>query len=208
MKKLLGVLFGLSFLIPGAYAQIEIHGYGGYVPGSTTAYSYNGYRLRIDGGGNFGVSISKSLPIGASVELGFSQFNSTIKQNGGIVDIVKPQDISVEYYQLGVVKPLMDGESFIPYGLFSLGASRFDPKLDPQDYWRFAMNAGLGIKYFVSDKIGIRLQARVLMPLYFSGAGFGCGIGTGGASCGGGIGMGSEILQADFTGGVVLRVGQ
>ena len=45
------------------------------------------------------------------------------------------------------------------------------------------------------------------MPLYFGGVGFGCGIGTGGSGCGGGVGMGSEILQADFTGGVVLRVG-
>lgn len=208
MKRLLVLtawFVGLASTL--AQAQIEIHGYGGYVPGSRTAYSYNGYRLRIDGGGNYGVSVSKTLPHGVAVELGFSQFKSTLKQDGGIVDIVKPQDISVEYYQLGAVKSLMEGDSFVPYGLFSLGASRFAPKDVREDYWRFAINAGLGIKYFVSDKFGLRLQARLLMPLYFSGAGFGCGIGTGGASCGGGVGMGSEILQADFTGGVILRVG-
>lgn len=101
----------------------------------------------------------------------------------------------------------MDGDTFIPYGLFSLGDSRFSPEESSQDYWRFAINAGLGIKYFITDKVGIRLQTRILMPLYFQGVGFGCSIGTGGSGCGTGIGIGSEILQADFTGGVVLKIG-
>lgn len=189
-------------------AQIELNAYGGYVPGSKTAYSYNGYRFRIDGGGNFGVGLSKTLPTGIAVELGYSRFESTLKQDGGIIDIINPQNIIVEYYQLGALKPLMEGETFIPYGLFSLGASRFAPEEATQDYWRFAINAGLGMKYFFTDKVGIRLQARILMPLYFAGAGFGCSIGTGGSGCGTGIGMGSEILQADFTGGIVLRIGE
>ncbi len=191
-----------------AQAQIELHGYGGYVPGSNTAYSYSGYRLRIDGGGNFGVGISKTLPMGVAVELGYSRFQSTLRQSGGIVEEVSPQNIIVEYYQLGGVKPLMEGETFVPYGLFSLGVSRFAPEETLQDYWRFAINTGLGMKYFFTDKVGIRIQARLLMPLYFAGAGFGCSIGTGGSGCGTGIGMGSEILQVDFTSGVVLKLGQ
>lgn len=195
-------------MVTVSIAQIEINAYGGYVPSSKTAYSYNGYRLRIDGGANFGVALSKVLPSGIAVELGYSHFQSILKQDGGIIDVVNPQDITVEYYQLGALKPLMEGDTFIPYGLFSLGASRFAPKEALQDYWRFAINVGLGMKYFFTDKVGIRLQARVLMPLYFQGAGFGCSIGTGGSGCGTGIGMGSEILQADFTGGIVLRVGQ
>jgi hypothetical protein len=46
----------------------------------------------------------------------------------------------------------------------------------------------------------------MLMPLYFGGLGFGCGIGTGGSSCGGGATFGTEIIQGDFTGGIVLRI--
>ncbi len=208
MKKILLSSALLCAIVSVSIAQIEINAYGGYMPGSKTAYSYSGYRLRIDGGANFGVALSKVLPMGLAVELGYSHFQSTLKQDGGIVNEVNPQDITVEYYQLGALKPLMEGDTFIPYGLFSLGASRFAPKEALQDYWRFAINAGLGMKYFLSDKVGIRIQARLLMPLYFQGAGFGCSIGTGGSGCGTGIGMGSEILQADFTGGIVLRVGQ
>lgn len=191
------------------YAQFEINVYGGYVPGASTAYSYNGYRLRIDDGGNFGIALNADLPLkGVQAELSYMHFSSTIRQDGGLVDIVEQQPIVVEFYQLGVLRPFKEETQFIPYGLFTLGVSRYAPEKATEEYWRFAINAGLGVKYFITDNVGLRIQARLLMPLYFSGAGFGCSIGTGGSGCGTGIGFGSEILQADFTGGVVLKIGQ
>ena len=69
------------------------------------------------------------------------------------------------------------------------------------------MNLGIGVKYFFTDVVGVKFQARLLMPMYFGGVGFGCGIGTGGSSCGGGATFGTEIIQGDFTGGLVFRVG-
>ncbi|MCB0504084.1 MAG: hypothetical protein KDC58_01145 [Cyclobacteriaceae bacterium] len=209
MKKILFFLALSIFTYKGALAQIQVNVYGGYVPASKTAYNYSGYRLRIDDSGNFGVALDFALPLkGIEAEVSYMHFSSTLRQDGGIVDNVETQPIIVEYYQLGLLKPLMEGSSFIPYGLFTLGASRFAPEKATKEYWRFAMNAGLGVKYFFTDKMGIRLQARLLMPLYFSGAGFGCSIGTGGSGCGTGVGFGSEILQGDFTGGVVLKLGQ
>ena len=196
----------MLFAMESAMAQIEINAYGGYMPGSHTMYTYNGYRLRIDGGGNYGVGVGMATPLGVVAELSYMRFSSTIRQDGGLVDVVNPQPINVEYYQLGALKPLMEGETFVPYGMFSLGASRFNPTESNEDYWRFAVGLGLGIKYFFTDAVGIRLQARMLMPLYFGGVGFGCGIGTGGSSCGGGAYFGTEILQGDFTGGIVIRI--
>ncbi len=207
MKKLfiLSTVF-FALISEHAISQIEINVYGGYVPTSKTMYNYNGYRLKIDDGGNFGIGVGVATPLGVVAELSYMRFASTLSQDGGIVEVVNTQPINVEYYQLGINKPLMDGEEFVPYGLFSLGASRFNPTEDPDDYWRFAVNLGLGIKYFFTETVGIKLQARLLMPLYFGGIGFGCGIGTGGSSCGGGATFGTEILQGDFTGGVVLRI--
>ncbi len=209
MKKSIIISLLLVSVIIGANAQIELNAYAGYVPGAKFSYIYSGgAKLRIDGGDNFGFALGKVLPNDMTVELSYNRFNSVLKQDGGI-NVFDPRDIIVEYYQLGFLRALTEGnETFVPFGLVSLGASRFAPAGAPQDYWRFAMNAGLGIKYFLSDKVGIRLQARVLMPLYFAGAGFGCSIGTGGSGCGADVGMGSEILQADFTGGVILRVGE
>ncbi len=190
-----------------AFAQIEVNAYGGYMPGSHTMYNYNGYRLRIDGGGNFGVGFGVQTPMGVLAELSYMRLSSTLRQQGGIADVVEPQPVNVEYYQLGLYRPVIatDG-TFVPYGLFSLGASRFNPTQYTQDYWRFAIGLGVGMKYFFTDAVGIKLQARMLMPLYFGGLGFGCSIGTGGSGCGGGAYMGTEILQGDFTGGVVLKI--
>lgn len=191
-----------------ALAQFELNVYGGYVPPSKTMYSYNGYRLRIEDAGNYGAGLGYNTPFGIVAELSYMRFTSEIYQDGGIVEVVERQPINVEYYQLGIMKPLMEGETFVPYGLFSLGASRFNPPDLPEDAWRFAITGGLGIKYFFTDAVGIKAQARLLLPLYFAGLGFGCGIGTGGSGCGGGAGFGSEIIQGDFTGGVVLRFGE
>jgi hypothetical protein len=209
MKKIFTVIIviGLALTNDSALAQIEINAYGGWVPAANTMYSYNGYRLRIDGASNYGIGVGYVTPYGVVAELSYMRFSSEISQNGGVQEIVERQPIDVEYYQLGAQKPFMEGDTFIPYGLFSLGASRFNPTEQPEDYWRFAINLGLGMKYFFTETIGIKIQARMLMPLYFGGVGFGCGISTGGSGCGAGVGMGSEIIQGDFTGGVVLRLG-
>jgi opacity protein-like surface antigen len=209
MKKkiIFSMVLGMALISQTAMAQLELNVYGGYVPPSNTMYSYNGYRLRIDGAGNFGVGLGYETPYGVVAELSYMRFSSILSQNGGIQDIITDQPINVEYYQLGFQKAFQEGDTFVPYGLFSLGASRFNPTEQRDDAWRFAVNLGVGIKYFFTEKVGIKLQARMLMPLYFGGIGFGCGIGTGGANCGGGATFGSEILQGDFTGGVVLRIG-
>lgn len=205
-KTIVIVIVSLFFWHAKAQAQIEINAYAGYVPASHTMYNYNGYRLRIQDAGNYGIGVGVATPIGAVAELSYMRFSSTITQDGGIIEVVKPQPISVEYYQLGVNKPFMDDDKVVPYGLLSLGLSRFNPKNDPNDYFRFAVNAGLGLKYYFTESVGIRLQVRMLMPLFFNGVGFGCGIGTGGGGCGGGASFGTEILQADFSGGVVLKI--
>ncbi len=210
MKKniLLIIVLVLAIGVQPALAQFEINVYGGYVPKSKTMYSYNGYRLQIADGGNFGVGLGYKTPFGIVGELSYMRFSSTLSQDGGVVEVVEAQPINVEYYQLGAMKPFMEGDTFIPYGLFSLGASRFNPTEQNEDAWRFAVSLGVGVKYFFSDVVGVKFQARMLMPLYFGGVGFGCGVGTGGAGCGGGTYFGSEIIQGDFTGGVVLRLGE
>ena len=42
------------FIILTSQAQVEISPYAGYTFGGVTSYSYQGYRLRIDGVGNYG----------------------------------------------------------------------------------------------------------------------------------------------------------
>ncbi len=204
-KAIVLILIIFVFASERALSQIEINAFTGWVPSSKTAYSYNGYRLRIDGAQDYGAGIGINTAVGM-IEFNYTGFSSTLSQDGGIIDVVKPQPIKVSYYQFGVLKTLMEHEKLVPYGMFTLGWSTFNPTEDPINASRFSIALGLGLRYFFSDAIGIRLQARLLMPLYFGGVGFGCGVGTGGSSCGGGATFGVEILQGDFTGGVVFRI--
>ena len=54
-----------------------------------------------------------------------------------------------------------------------------------------------------SEKVGIRLQGRLLMPMYFAGVGLPAGTGGGGVSVNSAI----PILQGDLTAGLVLQLG-
>ena len=114
-----------------------------------------------------------------------------------------------QYYQIGSYKSL-DMDKLHPFTVFSLGASRYhafeisDPTIYIDDIWRFAMTLGVGIKYFFSDKIGIRLQGAFMMPMYFSGVGFYFGSGGSGLTTYSSVPM----LQGNFNGGLIFRLGK
>ena len=200
-KKIIAmILFVIFISAESVVAQIEINGYTGYVPGSKTAYNYSGYRLRIDGSQNFGAGLGLNTPVGM-IEFNYMGYASSLSQDGGITELVPKQPININYYQIGILKPLIENKDLIPYGMFTLGASQFKPE-EYNEVWRFSVAAGLGVRYFFTPLLGVRLQARLLMPLYFGGVGFGCGSG----GCGSGAYFGVEIFQGDFTGGVVFRI--
>jgi hypothetical protein len=120
---------------------------------------------------------------------------------------IRSADFTMNYYMLGFNYHAMDGP-LVPYGIVNVGLLNVKSK-ESESYSQnsFVAGGGLGIKYFLSDMVGIRLQARLLVPMRFTGVSIGCGIGTGGAGCGTGVSSYSNIIQGDFTGGVVLRIG-
>ena len=156
--------------------------------------------MRIEGAQNYGGGIGMNTPVGL-IEFSYMGFSSTLSQDGGI-QVIEDQPISVNYYMIGIARTLMEHEKFVPYGLFNIGASNFNMTEQSYNPVRFSIGLGLGARYFFTPAIGIRLQARLLMPLYFGGAGFGCGSG----GCGSGAYFGVEIFQGDFTGGVVIKI--
>ncbi len=85
---------------------------------------------------------------------------------------------------------------------------RFNLKESGGDYtagdaFRFAATIGGGAKILLSDKLGIRLQARLGLPMEMNGLYFGAG--TGGVSSG--VGFRIPMVQFDLSAGVILRLG-
>ncbi len=110
---------------------------------------------------------------------------------------------SQTYIMLGIVRTFnTEIPKFSPYVSTMIGMlnqSIHAPNISPQT--QLAVGLAGGIKYFIKENLGIKLQARIQAPL--SGIGLGVGIGFGGPSVG--VGSYSNNIQFDLSGGACFR---
>jgi hypothetical protein len=82
------------------------------------------------------------------------------------------------------------------------GAVGFLPQTDRYDNgWQFATGFNAGAKYYLTDRIGIRLQFHILIPIQFAADGFWFGNGGSGVRS---TGL-ATITQLGMVGGVFYR---
>jgi hypothetical protein len=117
--------------------------------------------------------------------------------------------VTTQYLQLGGVTTFDQGtvEPFLAGGL---GLAWFSPgsvevtgggmTIQPQDAWLFAFHLGGGMKWWISEVIGLRFEARFLMPVLFSSGTFLSG--PNGAALK--VNAGIPILQGDVTVGLAI----
>jgi hypothetical protein len=180
----------------------ELGGFYGYqFGGGFTVYQGD---VNIIDTGNYGFYIAMPLPVGRAkqLELSYTRQDTRLELKrypGGIKESLT--DLTVEYYQIGGINQFITpGSKLVPYGMFTLGATRFHPKNSEytDDKWMFAVTLGGGVKIFVREKIGLRLQGRLLLPINWGGAGL--WFGSGGPQVG--VSGGSSVLQGDLSGGL------
>ena len=202
MKRiLLLVLVGGIFLTNAIAQKIEVGGFYGYTLNTKLRTYYGEYKL--DNAANYGGQLSIGLATDMYLELTYYRMDS--KVNYYYNNLSDPLDMSTEYYQIGAVREVPVGSEFlVPFGLFSIGATRFNLKessenLNAGDFWFMSVMLGGGAKILLGERLGIRLQARMGLPMSFRGL----YIGTGG----GGASFYVPTVQFDFTAGVFLRFG-
>jgi len=110
---------------------------------------------------------------------------------------------SVQYFMLGGIAEKGRGsEKVKPFGLFQAGVFVLTPDNDLyQTTTKFAMAFGGGLNVDISEKIGLRMQGRLLMPMWFDGGYVYAG--TGGAAVG--VSAGIPLVQGDFLGGLTFK---
>jgi len=209
--------FGVMVLLGGllipetAGAQkLEITPFGGYFFAGKMAVREGDLNVKNDA--NYGVMIDYEVRRDILIELMFNRTDTrlVLKQypSGVNKDLF---DMSETYLHIGGLYRTQEMENGYVFTTFSLGATLFAPKIDTylsddgetvnvSDDWRFSIALGAGIKYFLSDKIGIRTQIRLLMPIYFAGGSLYFGTGGSGAS----LGAGTVLAQADITAGLIF----
>lgn len=208
LKKLLvSILLVALFVSTGAFSvsardtKFEIIPYGGYQWGGTLrGYSAD---ARLTDTGNWGIAVN--VPIRYNVDLTISytrQYTNLEIKYYNPPSVEQVFDLSNEYYQIGALNYFgqPDGKAK-PYLLMTLGATRMAPD-DPlySSEWFFSFCLGLGTKVYLNERIGLRLQARMLVPMLWSGAGLWCG----GGGCSVGVSGGSSVVQGDVTVGLVV----
>ncbi|MCT4673180.1 MAG: porin family protein [Prolixibacteraceae bacterium] len=164
-------------------------------------------RLDINDDMMYGGAISMPLDEYGDVEFAYTRmdsranFRSTSDLRSGSFNL------SVDYFQLGYLRYTQKG-NLRPYGLISAGATLFNSKSDNvDDTMTFSMTLGGGIKYYISDNLGIRLQGRLLLPMYFDGAGLMIGFNGSGSYSSVGVSSSQFLVQGDFSFGLVYRFG-
>lgn len=114
-------------------------------------------------------------------------------------------NLNISWYHIGVRKRFNTSEQVVPFAGGSIGLTDFDLDSSPTSYDETALSIALqaGTNVYFSDKIGLRLHARLLVPIQFNGFGFYAGTGGSGATAT----AGSYFVQADFGAGLVIRLG-
>ena len=194
---------------PPSRGEIELGGFVGWTV-STDASTFNG-NIIIDGAVDYGGTIDYFIRPGYAVELLYA-YVPTQARFASFVPGVPSSDsagFGLHWIQIGghVSRPYGRIE---PFGAITAGMVIIHPSAvrfqdgttySGDDTVRFAFTAGLGFKVWLTENVGLRFEARALVPVYFSGGGF--WVGTGGASVG--LSGGIPFAQFDFTGGISVR---
>ncbi|RLD67455.1 MAG: hypothetical protein DRJ29_11215 [Bacteroidetes bacterium] len=202
MKRvLLLLILGGLFLTETVAQQIEIGGFYGYTLNTRARTYYGDYTLYNNP--NYGGHLSVELMSDMFVELTYNRSDTQIKYYWN--NAYEPLDMSSEYFQVGGLQQINTGSDALkPFGSFSIGATRFNlqesyGEVNAADKWYMSIALAGGAKILLGEKLGIRLQARMGLPMSFSGL----WLGTGGS----GASFYVPVAQFDFTAGVFLRFG-
>ena len=209
MKRTIFLLTVLTVLTAGLYAEMppfEITPMIGYhLAGGTD--SAEG-RIDIDDSMTYGLFLSfTDMPGGFSVDLSYTRADSHLGFVSTDADYSDTSfGIASNYMLLGVNKDFLENKFRLFIGA-DIGAAWFDSKdSSVSDAWFFALDLKGGAKFYFSDRLGIRLQGRFLLPLNFYDTGLFVGIGTGGGSGGITFSGTTFIYQGDFTAGLIIRL--
>jgi len=191
-----------------AQGVVEFSGWGGYMLGGRVDF-YEG-RFKMNDDVTYGGAIAFEMSKNNFAEISYSNTSTTANfipyRNG-----YNPWtgDIGINYIQIGSVRKFDLGGPIEPFAGISLGTAILNIKqTNISDVWRFSMAFKGGLNIFLTENIGIKLQARMLIPMYFAGLGFFVGVGSGGTSSGLSLNAGALALQGDFTGGLIMRFGK
>ena len=215
MKKIVlaSILIAYALTVSAQRYGIRLNGYSAYVFDNSFDTYYSGSEYlegKVKGGFQWGAGIEFLPNEQYGVELVYyrQDTKAPIRYNYGFGVSEREIDVGINYIMVGGVRYMTTaGGKLQPYGGLLLGAAIFsnkDPQGDEEDsYSKFAWGARLGVNIWITDQVGLKLQAQFLSAV--QGFGGGLYLGTGGA--GAGVSSYSTLLQFGLGGGLCMKLG-
>jgi len=196
---IISIIF-LQLFVTKTYAQkFEVTPFFGYELAGTLRAEQGDVSL--ENGFNYGLMFDITVERDLQAEFWYSRLESGLsfkEQGSNQYDYLF--DMSIEYFHAGALY-VADRGKVRPIGIFTLGATRFHPKDNNfEDDWRFSVAVGGGAKFFFTENIGLRVQGRLLIPLFLTDTSIFCTNGT----CFINVQAGNMIIQADFNAGLII----
>ncbi len=211
MQTSLIALLVLTFhliLCPTVSAQkVDVNALSAYMFGTSTDYVYaNGSRygeVWIAPSAVYGGAVDIVLRNNIMVEVQY-MVQPTRGQERGLGGIVlRETDLTNHFIQAGGLYSRSFSRTADVFGGVMFGLEVFDPsKPQYETVVRFLGTLTAGTKLWITDAIGIRLQAALNMPMVLSGVGF--YFGAGGPDYGASTFV--QLLQFNLGGGIVVRI--
>jgi hypothetical protein len=151
---------------------------------------------------DFGGNLDFNLGGGRYAEISYSHMMTKLNIDEGYNEEYLC-DLGVNYYSIGLLQETKPESKISPYGLFTLGWVNYNPQnsdISGENKMHFSLAGGFKVR--ASERIALRLQARLLMPIMYAGTYFSGG--TGGASMS--VSGTSVAFQGDFTAALVFVI--
>jgi hypothetical protein len=169
-------------------SRVEVAGFAGLQFGGGVQAAPTGRKASFGAGLDYGGTVDVRFAESWSVEALYSRQGTELP---GL-------DATIERFMVGVTEEHDHGRTKV-FGVALLGATRFVPGATQYgSQVLFTLGLGLGVKYFVSDRVALRAEARGFYAITQSG---------GGLFCAGGclfVFSSSGLAQGDVTAGVAV----
>jgi hypothetical protein len=141
-----------------------------------TSYQWGGNMDMKDGAGNiyfnnnmnYGIALSVNTPLETAVQFEYigQPTNINLTYISDQASHYQTYRVNLHWLQFGMIKRFPINK-LVPYVGFSVGTMNMSSKTsEVANKWIFAMSGQVGLKYFISDYIGIRIHSRLLIPVY------------------------------------------
>ncbi len=157
--------------------------------------------LQLDDSENYGVALDIEVRPGVKFELFYSYQPTTLKLQRSAGPTEELFAIGVHYMHFGGLYEAVRNQRVRAFGLASAGVTLFDPRTATAgSEWRSSFRFALGAKALFSERVGLRGEAGLLLPIQFVGGGIFCR----GGGCSGVLTGGRVVVQGSLGGALTV----